>query len=58
MHKIRATYGTTLIDNDVDDSFVIEQMGHSDIKCTRQYYYFSNKSEAKKIEQIDNAIGW
>lgn len=58
MHKIRATYGTTLIDNNVDDSFVIEQMGHSDIKCTRQYYYFSNKSMAKKIEQIDNAIGW
>ena len=58
MHKIRATYGTTLIDNNVDDSFVIEQMGHSDIKCTRQYYYFSNKSMAQKIEQIDNAIGW
>ena len=58
MHKIRATYGTTLIDNNVDDSFVVEQMGHSDIKCTRQYYYFSNKSMAKKIEQIDNAIAW
>lgn len=58
MHKIRKTYGTTLIDNDVDDSFVVEQMGHSDIKCTRQYYYFCNKSMAKKIEQIDNAINW
>lgn len=58
MHKIRATYGTTLIDNNVDDSFVVEQMGHSDIKCTRQYYYFSNKSIEQKIAQIDNAIGW
>ena len=58
MHKIRATYGTTLIDNNVDDSFVVEQMGHSDIKCTRQYYYFSNKSMAQKIAQIDNAINW
>lgn len=58
MHKIRATYGTTLIDNNVDDSFVVEQMGHSDIKCTRQYYYFSNKSMAQKIAQIDSAINW
>ena len=58
MHKIRKTYGTTLIDNDVDDSTVVEQMGHSDIKCTKQYYYFSNKSTAKKIEQIDKAISW
>ena len=58
MHKIRKTYGTTLIDNDVDDSTVVEQMGHSDIKCTRQYYYYGNKSTAKKIEQIDKAINW
>ncbi len=58
MHKIRKTYGTTLIDNNVDESTVVEQMGHSDIKCTKQYYYFGNKSTQKKIEQIDSAISW
>ena len=40
MHKIRKTYGTTLIDNDVLDSIVAEQMGHKDINTTRKCYYY------------------
>lgn len=56
-HKIRKTYGTMLIDNDVDESIVAEQMGHSDISTTKKYYYFSNKGEEKKREQIYRAIG-
>lgn len=56
MHKIRKTYGTTLLDANVDESIIIEQMGHSDISCTKKYYYFSNKNNDKKIEQIKNAI--
>lgn len=53
MHKIRKTYGTALIDAGVDESIIIEQMGHSDIHCTKQYYYFSNKSREKKKEQLN-----
>ena len=56
MHKIRKTYGTTLLDANVDESIVIEQMGHSDISCTKKYYYYSNKSDEKKYEQISKAI--
>ena len=56
MHKIRKTYGTTLLDANVDESIVIEQMGHSDISCTKKYYYYSNKSTDKKYEQISKAI--
>ncbi len=52
MHKIRKTYGTTLIDAGVDEAIIIEQMGHRDINCTKQYYYFSNKSREKKKEQL------
>jgi len=40
MHKIRRTYGTTLFDNDVDESIIMEQMGHSDISTTRRFYYY------------------
>lgn len=54
-HKIRKTYGTMLIDGNVDDAVVAEQMGHVDISTTRKYYYFSNKGEDKKIEQIQKA---
>lgn len=57
-HKIRKTYGTTLLDNNVDDSIVSEQMGHSDIATTRKLYYFCNKSEKTKIAQINNAINF
>lgn len=56
MHKIRKTYGTTLLDNDVDDALVAEQMGHKDVATTRKYYYYSNKSDKTKIEQINKAL--
>ena len=44
MHKIRKTYGTTLIDNGAEDSLIMSQMGHSNIETTRKYYYYANKS--------------
>lgn len=56
MHKIRKTYGTTLIDGDVDEGFITEQMGHSDISTTKKLYYFSNKTMENKEKQIENAI--
>lgn len=58
MHKIRKTYGTTLIDGGVDEAIIIEQMGHSDIHCTKQYYYYSNKNREKKRNQISSAISF
>lgn len=58
MHKIRKTYGTTLIDSNVDDAFIAQQMGHSDISTTRKIYYFSNKSRRTKGKQIREAINF
>ena len=58
MHKIRKTYATTLIDADVDDSIVMEMMGHSNISTTRKFYYFSRSGEDKKKEQISRAINY
>ena len=56
-HKIRKTYGTMLLDSNVDESIVAEQMGHENISTTRKYYYYSNKIEDKKREQVTKAIG-
>ena len=56
MHKIRRTYGTTLIDNNVEDSLIMSQMGHTDIQTTRKYYYFANKDDDYKRKQIDSSI--
>lgn len=56
MHKIRKTYGTALIDSGADEGFIKTQMGHSDIETTRKYYYFSNRNDAKRLEQIEAAV--
>ena len=56
MHKIRKTYGTNLLDADVDESTVAEQMGHSDIATTKRFYYRSNKNDNTKFEQISKAL--
>ena len=55
-HKIRKTYGTLLVDSNVDDSLIIKQMGHTNIKTTKEFYYFSNKSRENQTKQIDEAI--
>lgn len=57
-HKIRKTYGTTLIDNGVDDAIIAEQMGHTDIATTRKFYYYSNKTKEKTQEQVKRAISF
>ena len=56
MHKIRRTYATMLIDANVEDSLIMEQMGHSDISTTRKYYYYCNKNNEYKRHQIEHAI--
>lgn len=58
IHKIRKTYATTLIDNNVSESFIKEQMGHSDISTTRKLYYLSNKSKQTKLKQIEEAVSF
>lgn len=53
MHKLRKTYGTKLLDSGVDESLIMEQMGHTDIKTTKQYYYYSNQSHEEKLKQLN-----
>ncbi len=55
-HKIRKTYATTLIDNNVDSSIIMEQMGHSDFSTTMNHYYKANKNDDKKRYQIEQAL--
>lgn len=45
MHDIRRTYASKLLDSDVTEKFVQDQMGHTDIRTTRQYYYYSTQKE-------------
>ena len=56
MHKVRKTYATKLINGGVDESLVIRQMGHTSIDCTKNYYYFNNKTDEEATRQIEMAI--
>lgn len=56
MHKIRKTFGTTLIDSGVDEYIITETMGHADITTTKKYYYESTKNKKRKLEQLAKAI--
>ena len=56
MHKIRKTYATKLINNNVDEKIIMRQMGHTDISTTKQYYYFNDKSDDDARLQIQNAL--
>ena len=53
LNKIRKTYASVLIDNNIEESLVISQMGHTDIRTTRQYYYKDRHDYADKAKQIN-----
>lgn len=49
-HKIRKTYGTILLDNNVDNVLIQQQMGHTDISCTEQHYHRNRRDSDKKTQ--------
>ena len=53
-HKIRKTYGTILLDHNVDNCLIMEQMGHTDIACTENYYHRNRKSIDAKSRIISS----
>lgn len=53
-HKIRKTYGSILLDNNVDNNLIKGQMGHTDIGCTETHYHRNRKDNEKKSEIISN----
>ena len=56
MHKIRKTYATKLINGGVDEKIIMKQLGHTDINCTRNYYYYDDKSFEDATKQITKAL--
>ena len=58
MHSLRKTYATRLINSHIDDAIIINQMGHTDIKTTRNYYYFNDKPMDSIRDKIGTAINY
>ena len=53
-HKARKTYGSILIDNNVDSKVVEKQMGHTDIACTGNYYHRDRRNDQQKRKIINS----
>lgn len=53
-HKARKTYGTILLDNNLDKKFIEGQMGHTDISCTENHYHRNRRHIEEKQRIIDN----
>ncbi len=53
-HKIRKTYGSILLDHNVDNRMIIEQMGHTDIACTENHYHRNRRSIDAKSQILSN----
>jgi len=47
-HSIRRTYASILLTNGVDEAIVQTQMGHSDIKTTREHYQYDYRGYSAK----------
>lgn len=56
MHKIRKTYATKLINGGVDEKIIIKQLGHTNISCTKDYYYYNDKDFDEASKQILHAL--
>lgn len=52
-HKVRKTYASILMDNQIPDKNIIELMGHTDISCTKEFYGRDRKTSQKKAELLD-----
>lgn len=58
MHKVRKTYAKKLINAHIDECIIIKQLGHTDISCTKNFYYYNDKSVEEAGEQIEKAISY
>ena len=55
-HKIRKTYTTVLFENNTDERFIMQQLGHNDISTTKKKYQRSRADENQKKAIISHSI--
>ena len=55
-HKVRKTYGSSLLDGGVSLNTTRIMLGHSDEKTTLKYYCFDTHTELEKMNLMENAL--
>ena len=51
-HAIRKTRATQMIDAKIDDVIICKELGHKNIKTTKDFYYLMHKREPDVVEQL------
>jgi len=49
-HKARKTYGSILLDNNIDHRLITDLMGHTDILCGEKHYHRNRRSLERKSQ--------
>ena len=57
LHKVRKTYGTKLLNAGVPEKLIQKQMGHTDIRTTKGFYYYNNMDIEQAKQIITSAVG-
>lgn len=52
-HKLRKTYASRLFSAGVDEQFICSQMGHTDIRTTKQYYIKDTLTFDEKVQMLE-----
>lgn len=53
-HKVRKTYGSKLYDSgEIPESFMLQQMGHTDISCLKKHYYYNRMNNKEKLKILN-----
>ena len=53
-HKIRKTYGSILLDNNLDSKFIQSQMGHANVQVTENFYHKDRRKIDQKLHIINS----
>ncbi|MBD5530240.1 MAG: tyrosine-type recombinase/integrase [Lachnospiraceae bacterium] len=53
-HKLHKTYGSILLDHNIDNRMIVEQMGHTDISCTENPYHRNRRNLDAKSQILSS----
>lgn len=58
VHTLRKTFITNMINGNVEESIILEQVGHTMIETSKAYYYYNDKLTDYMSEKIQKAISY
>lgn len=58
VHTLRKTFITHMINANVEESIILEQVGHTNIDTSKAYYYYNDKMIDYMSDRMSNAISY